>query len=86
MATTRDNVADFIDDMLSDQFHLPTSYFKEKDDLRKKWLFDDRALVAFGKAINQSNWHTVYVTPLEMVKCKTIGDVIDLLWGKIKNG
>lgn len=84
MAISRENVAAFVIELLSDQFHLPASYFNEDDDLRKAWLFDDKSLVGLGKTINQSNWHDEYVTPLEMVECKTIKDVIDLLWNRIK--
>ena len=84
MAVSRKDVANFVIGLLSDQFHLPPSYFQEDDDLRKTWLFDDKSLVALGKTINKSDWHDEYVTPLEMVKCKTIGKLIDLLWKKIK--
>lgn len=84
MAISRKDVANFIIGLLCDQFHLPPSFFKEADKLRDKWLFDDASLVALGKAINDSNWHEEYVTPLEMVACKTIKDLIDLLWDKIK--
>src|ERR1700730_4553570 len=81
--TTRNDVANFVIHYFSDQFHLPPSYFKEKDDLRKNWLFDDKSLVALGKAINQAEWHSAYVTLLEMVACKTIGAIIDLVYSKI---
>jgi hypothetical protein len=84
MAVSRHDVAAFVIGLLGDQFHLPASYFNEDDDLRKAWLFDDASLVGLGKTINESNWHDEFVTPLEMVKCVAIKDVIDLLWNKIK--
>jgi hypothetical protein len=83
MATKRADVVAFVLRYFSDQFHLPPSYFKESDNVRKAWLFDDKSLVALGKAINQAEWHDAYVTPLEMVKCKTIKDIIDLVFSKI---
>jgi hypothetical protein len=82
---TRDNVRDYILSQLCARFALPRNYFKEADDLRKKWLFDDVSLVAWGKEINQSESHGAYVTPLEMVQCKTIKAVIDLVYSKINS-
>lgn len=86
MAVTRPVVKAYIIGMLADDLGIPTSHFSEKDDLRGDYLFDDQSLVMFGKQINKAQWHNVYVTPPEIVACQTVGDIIDLVFGKIKSG
>ena len=82
MAIQRALVKTHIIGMLANDFGIPTSQFKETDNLRTDYLFDDQSLVMFGKKINQAQWHSVFVTPPEIVACQTIGDIIDLVASK----
>jgi hypothetical protein len=82
MAIPRDLVKTYIIGMLANDLGIPTSQFSEADNLRTDYLFDDQSLVMFGKKINQAQWHSVFVTPPEIVACQTIGDIIDLVASK----
>jgi hypothetical protein len=68
--------------VLSHWFSLPPSYFAEDDDLRTDWLFTDASLVELGKALNRSEIHPALITPIEMVRCGTIADLINLVDSK----
>jgi hypothetical protein len=83
MPISRDVVKTYIIGMLADDLGIPTSHFSESDNLRNDYLFDDQSLVMFGKKINNAQWHSVYVTPPEIANCQTVGDVIDLVFGKV---
>ena len=88
MSVSRITVKSIVIGLLADDLTLPISHFKEVDDLRKEYLFDDLSLVMLGKQINRAlikgGWPKVYVTPQEIVVCDTIKSVIDLVFGKFK--
>lgn len=81
MPLSKSQVETYIIADLSRQFSLPPTYFKAGDNLRTKWLFTDAAMWDWGKHLNAAQWWNGFITPLEMIGCKTIGDVVNLIHG-----
>ena len=54
----------------------------EKTDLRDDLLLKDSQILDIGAYFN--GWQGIFLTPLEVLACKTIGNLIDLIWKKMK--
>jgi hypothetical protein len=54
----------------------------EATNLRKHLLLKDAQILDIGAYFN--GWKGIFLTPLEVLACSTIGDLIDLIWSKLK--
>ena len=78
MALTRKDVAEFV----LGYFRQRYPRVAEGDDLREDLLLGDADIVQIGQDLN--NWHGVILKPSEVRNCKTVKDIIELIWGKLK--
>jgi len=54
----------------------------EKTNLRKNLFLRDAQILNIGAYFN--GWQGIFLRPLEVLACATIGDLIDLIWSKMK--
>jgi hypothetical protein len=80
MLLSREEVKDHILQDLSERFNKEKKEFKDDDDLRDQWLFDDKSLREWGKKLNNAPWFCGSIKPSEIIVCQKIKDVIDLMF------
>jgi esterase/lipase superfamily enzyme len=80
MAISRTEARDIVVQLLSAAIACPPSEISDDDDLRMRLHLDDSHLNALVTQINQRHWRGVVLLPAELRGCRTVRDVIDLVW------
>jgi hypothetical protein len=80
MAASRTEARDFVLQLLSTATGRSPSEISEDDDLRTRLHLDEPHLSVLATQINQQHWRGVVLLPAEMRACRTVRDVIDLVW------